>query len=49
MINRFWWDQRGEGKKIHWMSWGKLSKIKSLGGMGFRDTSHFNLAFLYKA
>jgi len=39
--------QRGE-RKIHWMSWDRLSKSKKKGGLGFRGFRHFNKALLGK-
>lgn len=35
MIRRFWWGQRQEESKIAWVSWAKMCKSKSNGGMGF--------------
>uniref|UniRef100_A0A803Q3T6 PHD finger protein ING n=1 Tax=Cannabis sativa TaxID=3483 RepID=A0A803Q3T6_CANSA len=43
-ISKFWW-RSNTNKGIHWLSWDKLSKHKTTGGMGFRD---FNLALLAK-
>ena len=34
---RFWWEQMGNERKIHWKSWDLLSQPKKEGGMGFRD------------
>lgn len=49
LMNRFWWrPSGGERKGIHWMSWDRLSKHKSLGGLGFRNLRDFNLAMLRK-
>ena len=48
-IARFWWGTGTSDKRgIHWMSWSKLSKHKSTGGMGFKDFKDFNLALLGK-
>ena len=33
-------------KKIHWVSWDKLSKPKKDGGLGFRDLHPFNVVVL---
>ena len=48
MIRNFWWGQRKEEKKIAWVSWEKMCKAKSNGGMGFRNFQAFNLAMLAK-
>jgi hypothetical protein len=46
MLAKFWWGSKDEERKIHWMSWARLSKSKSKGGMGFRGFSDFNKALL---
>ncbi|XP_050249071.1 uncharacterized protein LOC126696357 [Quercus robur] len=48
MIRNFWWGQRKEEKKIAWVSWEKICKAKSDGGLGFRNFQAFNLAMLAK-
>lgn len=48
MIRNFWWGQRKEEKKIASVSWKKMCKAKSNGGMGFRNFQAFNLAMLMK-
>lgn len=48
MCTQFWWGQVGNERKIHWLSWEKLSRPKVEGGMGFKDLRQFNLAMLAK-
>ena len=45
---RFWWGQIGNERKIHWLSWDKLTRPKLERRMGFKDLRQFNLAMLAK-
>jgi hypothetical protein len=48
ILAKFWWGSNTDQKKIHWMSWERLSKAKVDGGMGFRGMEEFNKALLGK-
>ena len=41
-VRRFWWGQRSDHRKIHWVKWEEMKKSKTIGGMGFRDLAMFN-------
>ena len=46
LIRKFWWEQRGDSRKIHWTKWEVLCEPKSEGGLGFKDLCKFNKAML---
>lgn len=48
ILARYWWGQKKEERKLHWINWQKLCIGKARGGMGFRDINAFNLAMLAK-
>ena len=48
LIQKFWWGQRGDRRKIHWAKWEVLCHPKSEGGLGFKDFCKFNKAMLAK-
>ncbi|XP_075655057.1 uncharacterized protein LOC142625254 [Castanea sativa] len=48
MVRKFWWGQRGEKRKIHWLKWGEMTKAKTEGGMRFRDLALHNDSLLAK-
>ena len=48
IIRRFWWGQKSDQLKIHWLRWDKLCPPKGRGGLGFKELQKFNIALLAK-
>ena len=44
MIRDFWWGDKENHRKVHWMSWENMMRHKKNGGIGFRDMHLFNQA-----
>ncbi|XP_043687688.1 uncharacterized protein LOC122638901 [Telopea speciosissima] len=49
MASNFYWGDTDGRPKMHWISWERLCLSKENGGLGFRDPSLLNSAFLSKA
>ena len=48
LVRKFWWGQRGDRRKVHWMRWEEMCRHKDQGGMGFKDLAMCNDAMLAK-
>jgi hypothetical protein len=46
LIRDFHWGDEHERRRMHWLSWDKLTQPKLNGGMGFRDFRVYNQALL---
>ena len=48
MVRKFWWGQRGEKRKIHWLKRDEMTKTKEEGGVGSLDLALHNDSLLAK-
>jgi hypothetical protein len=45
-VRDFWWGDQENRRRMHWMSWEKMTRPKHQGGMGFCDLGIFNQTLL---
>lgn len=43
LIASFWWGQKEQEQKIHWLSWDNMCHSKFHGGLGFEKLNELNL------
>lgn len=47
-MDKCWWENKDNRRKIHWAKWEKLTEGKAAGGLEFRDMRSMNDALLPK-
>lgn len=47
IIRNYWWGEKGDERKIHWINWNKMCHIKDIIGLGFRNLSLFSDALCW--
>lgn len=47
-MRSFWWGQHDKERKLAWIAWAKMCKLKADKGMGFKDLKAFILVLLAK-
>lgn len=48
LMSNFWWGQKDNEQKIHWIKWNRMCNPKSYGGLGFKKLNIFNMALIAK-
>lgn len=48
LLAKFWWSQKKEERKAHWIGWDKMSRSKFQGSLSFKKLHSFNMALLAK-
>ena len=47
-MRKFWWSSAKDKQGIPWIAWSTIADSKSLGGLGIRDLTDFNIALVAK-
>nr|XP_025675778.1 uncharacterized protein LOC112776041 [Arachis hypogaea] len=48
MLSQFWWGQKGAERRMVWIKWDTMTRLKKDGGLGIKDLRVQNLALLGK-
>jgi hypothetical protein len=46
VLHDFWWGSKDGKRRTCWVAWDDISKLKHMGGLGFKNIELFNLALL---